>query len=424
MKKAKLWTIGLLILFILIHIWGCTPGNTGDETGMQTTGESLPKSTNSAIVPTASPQAASEDYFFLCGKYDLDFHLNTAFNSIIIPVVSRMPIDASAAKITLPLDKIEYQVFFNEVTLTEDNMQFFDYYLYQCYRGLDWGKVAQLFEAARNASAKLEDAGEPNRATQQQIVDEYWAYADQYSQDYDALTQEMLPQFYAYEVIINFYYDYDNPQDDAFSYMDVSWPGVDFRVECGEVRFHKENAFNENLDEIGGLNQVTGGIRDTFSSPYGSGSTTMLTGNFKTEDDITLTRGYFYGNAAEITQIQVYAASEEQNADSTPVHSMDYLWDGQTPLPVEGGLTVSLRTTFYDPRLQDMVPEGKLYFFLEYEYQGKHGVSVTELGLHRNANFYELAAIYLDGIDVRSYYEEFYYPCLQEKPNKSHPDPA
>ena len=103
---------------------------------------------------------------------------------------------------------------------------------------------------------------------------------------------------------------------------------------------------------------------------------------------------------------------------------MDYLWDGQTPLPVEGGLTVQLYAAFTDQRLQAMVPEGKLYFFLEYEYQEEQSVSITELGLHRNANFYELAAIYLDGIDVRSYYEQFFYPYLAESGLKNLPDPA
>lgn len=423
MNKLKLGTVGLLTLLLLMQICGCTSGKKGDATGSQTTGESIPKGTYSNIVPTASPEAAQEDYFFLCGEYDLDFYLNTAFNCIMIPVVSRTPIDTSAVEITLPLD-IDYEVYFNEVLLTGDYAQYFDYYLYQCYRGLDWGKVAELFDAAREASTALEGSKDADRAALQQTVDDYWAYTDQYSQDYDSLTQEQYPKFYAYEVLINFYYDYDNPQDDSFTYMDVSWPGVSFRAECGEVRFHKENMYDEIPKEIGGLEQISYGVRDTASSPYSTGSVTTLVANFETEDDITLTRGYFYGDAEKISQIRVNAASQEQNADGAPVRSMDYLWDGQTPLPVEGGLTVQLYATFTDRRLQAMVPEGKLYFFLEYEYQEEQSVSITELGLHRNANFYELAAIYLDGIDVRSYYEQFFYPYLAESGLKNLPDPA
>ncbi len=423
MKHLKSWIAFLLVLFILLQLLGCTPNQILEETGGQTPSESRSKEEPAAIAPTASPEAPGENYFFLCGEYDLDFYLNTAFNNIMIPVVSKTPIDASAAKITLPLE-IDYEVYFNEVLLTENYAQYFDYYLYQCYRDLDWAKVAKLFSAAREASQAQADAGDPDQAAQQQIVDDYWAYADQYSQDYDALTQEMLPQFYAYEVLINFYYDYDNPQDDAFTYMDVSWPGVSFRANCGEVRFHKENMYDDFPSEIGGLQQHTYGIRDTASYPYGSGTVNTWVANFETEDDITLTRGYFFGNGPRIAEIQVYAASQEQDVDGTPVRSMDYLWDGQTPLPVEGGLSVQLSATFTDQRLQDMVPEGKLYFFLEYEYQGKHAVSITELGLHRNANFYELAAIYLDGIDVQSYYEQFFYPYLSESGFRTLPDPA
>lgn len=425
MRQQKLWAASLTSLLLLLQIWGCTPG--GNPTGITDqpggVANSVPVGGQSAIIPTASPKASEENCFFLCGEYDLDFYLNSEFNCIMIPVVSRTPIDTSAVKITLPLD-IDYEVYFNEILLTGDYAQYFDYYLYQCYRGLDWGKVAELFDAAREASTALEGSKDADRAALQQTVDDYWAYTDQYSQDYDSLTQEQYPKFYAYEVLINFYYDYDNPQDDSFTYIDVSWPGVSFRAECGEVRFHKENAYDDNAEKVGGLHQLTGGFRDAASFPYGPGTTTTLVGYLETENEVTLTRGYFSGYTPEISRIQVNMDSLEQNPDGTPVRSMDYLWDGQTPLTVEGGLTIQLNATFTDQRLQAMVPEGKLYFHLEYEYQGERATLVKELGLHRNANFYELAAIYLDGIDVRSYYEQFFYPYLAESGLKNLPDPA
>ena len=95
--------------------------------------------------------------------------------------------------------------------------------------------------------------------------------------------------------------------------------------------------------------------------------------------------------------------------------NMNFRWDGQTPIPVTANAEVQLRIIFVDPRLATVVTAGRVTARLDYSYGGGQGAWVEDLVFLRHTNWYELAAVYFDGVDVPRYYREYYNPFLGPK---------
>ena len=106
--------------------------------------------------------------------------------------------------------------------------------MYLLYQDFDWTAL----EEAQSILGSGRSMSQEELENIQAIMNEYEKLS---TTDYEhALnTGEGIPEFYSYSVLINF--DLTKLTEDiTLTYMDVSWPGVSFRHEFGEIRLHKD----------------------------------------------------------------------------------------------------------------------------------------------------------------------------------------
>ena len=394
-----------LLAVIMVLLSGCVvqPGtDTSDSTA--DTVSSQPGNTETAPDPTAS--ASPQEYYFLCPEFDLLCNLSDypsrPFDSLVIPIISRTPIDPDQVEVVLPLEHIRYQVFVGQATPASN----LDFYLYKCYENWDWAAEAKAKHLQENKKTEeltkeeksfLEDIAKKN----QEIMERYFKLSN------DNLPGS-LSAFYCYTVLINFNYSADTMQEETVSYMDVSWPGVSFRQVCGSIRFYFGKKTDYGTSSGGVYKRILAGGRGGAGVPYGFNHGSMRY-RFVAQKDMVLEKLSFLNKQTQLKHVIVKIQTEEGN--------MNFQWDGQTPVPVNASAEVDLRAVFTDPRLEPVVAAGRITARLDYSCDGEQGAWVEDLDLERGAvtNWYELAAIYFDGVDVPRYYREYYNEIIGPK---------
>ena len=345
-----------------------------------------------------------QDYYFLCPEYDLQFNLsgypNYTFDSVTIPIISRTPIDPEQVEVVLPLEHIRYQVSVSQAAPGKK----LDFYLYKCYEDWDWAaeaKAQRLYEKKKTEALTEEEAT---------FLEDYGKKNQEVMERYDKLLLDNFPgslsNFYCYTATIHFNYSADTIQEETVSYMDVSWPGVSFRQDCGTIRFCYGKKTDYGTQGSGAYKRIFAGGMGGAGAPYGlaHGSIPYV---FVAQTDMVLEKITIFNEQTQLKHITVSMKSKNGN--------MNFRWDGQTPIPVTANAEVQLRIIFVDPRLATVVTAGRVTARLDYSYGGGQGAWVEDLVFLRHTNWYELAAVYFDGVDVPRYYREYYNPFLGPK---------
>ncbi len=403
----------MLIAFILLSLLGCT--EEGEINGTGTTGSTVSTETGNTQAEDYVPEFVYTeysdpmlelprglDYYFLCPEYDLQFNISDymwhPMDSLSIPILSRKPIDPEEIKIVLPLEHITYDVVVSQ-KLPYSELQS---YLYKSYYDWDWEAEA-IATRLQEKSEKLQELSEREQA----FLKEHQSKAMKMSQEYSASLNGNLPgslsDFYCYEVFLYFFYDENTLQEESFSYMDVSWPGVSFRQECGNVSFYLGPETDYGTEISGAYTIITAGGVGGAGAPYGLAHGSVRF-SFTVEKDMVLDRVEFLNNMTQLKHVDVILEMNGQR--------MDLRWDGATAFPVQAGTEVQLRIVYMDPRLATVVTGGRITVRLDYSCEGAQGTWVEYVNLYRYADCYELAAVYFDGVDVPGYYRDYYNPIL------------
>ena len=345
-----------------------------------------------------------QDYYFLCPEYDLRYNLSDysrrGIDRIMIPIISRQPIDPKQIEVVLPLEYIRYEVWVSQATPDKK----LEYYLYKCYEDWDW--------AAEAKAQKLSEKKKTDVLTQEEqaLLEDYYKRNQEIMDRHTLLLPSKLPgslsAFYCYTVLINFRYSADTMQEETVSYMDVSWPGVSFRQDCGTIRFYYGEKTDYGTSAGGAYKRVFAGGAGGAGAPYGlaHGSISYV---FIAQKDMVLEKVTFLNKQTQLKQVFVIMKSKNGN--------INFRWDGQTPIPVNAGAEVQLRIVFIDSRLASLVTAGRVTARLDYSCGSGQGAWVEDLDLERFTNWYELAAVYFDGVDVPGYYREYYNPIFGPK---------
>ena len=388
-----------LLAVIMVLLSGCMVQPGTEPTDPTADTASLPNTT----APTLN--TSLEDYFFLCPEFDLEYNLSDypkrSFDFFVIPIISRTPIDPEQVEVVLPLEHIHYQVWVSQI---QPDISI-DLYLYKCYENWDW---AAAEKAQRLEEKKTEELTQEETALLEDYRKKNWEIMERYFK----LSEDNLPgslsDFYCYTVLIKFSYSADTMQEETVSYMDISWPGVSFRQDCGTIRFCYGKKTDYGTQGSSAYKQVFVGSRGGAGVPYGfnHGSMPFL---FVVQKDMVLEKFSFLNEETQLKRVFVIIQSKEGK--------LEFNWDGQTPVPVNAGAEVDLWAVFTDPRIEPEVTAGRVTARLNYSCDGAQGAWVEDLDLDRSGymNWYELAAIYFDGVDVLKYYREYYDPYLGPK---------
>ncbi len=399
-------TAVLLVLVLLLA--GCANASpTASETSPTAPNPSDPPSIPDVTVP---PREApfledplwqlpkGQDYYFLFSPRETQYNLNENIGIILItiPLISREKIDLDQFQLTIPLKNVTYEVRKERVRLPPE----IDLNLFYAYHNWDW---AEYLLAKEIESAVI--TGKPVSEADQALLNAYDPVILELNNQLMHLTRDDFPgslsNFYAYQITLCFSYDEQTPEE-SFSYMDISWPGVSFRHDCGCISFVRKPA--TEMGSFYWMNQSSGFGKTNSESwlnrkyQYSPFWICM----FEPAKDLTLESVSFPdGNG---TFLKAYLTMKQEDGTS-----MNLTWDGKTPLPVQAGTKVEMRVAFADSRTAHLVPTGESWRQLHFSCEGKNYVETC--GGYINCSdydYYALAALYFDNIDIPAYYRDYF----------------
>lgn len=458
--KPHLSRLTALLLSGLL-LSGCAAPSSGHIDSEQNTNKPEDSSSSKMIAPTPPAEDAkgslvsydpNRQVYFSCQNIDSDIYLNSSFMpNLRFHILSLQHVDPEEIQISIPI-QTEYAVLISECAeirtteyLTSLNSETgyihdFPYYLYQCYRGTDWKKMGNLYIAAEQASnrqGELIMAGVSSSDSEyiqlQETIDEFHAYRDAYVEDFQALTPEDLPVFYDYEVQIFFGFNNIDLESyelssgirvsEGFHTVDIQLGNTLYTQEIGEIRLHAENLENIHQSHEDNLQDFSGIGIEGKSYPWGDGTECEMLTSFLAKKDLTITKLYFYESDIKLPGAHIIISSTprvgtpelfEATETTTKDTSIDFYWDLETPIDIAAGTYVTIDLIFQDPRLSQMEYGGRLYPVMEYSVGTETHIRQTEINLDRvSLNSWLRYAIAFDGLDLESYFQDFYRPVYE-----------
>ena len=372
----------------------------------------------SAVIPAAQP-AYANPFSELPPEGDVVV-TNLAFGQDLWPdysyypiltlrVLSKHVLDETDCSVRMPI-RTGYRAAAHQLSVTPapagelKTEGGFPYFLYQIYRGTDWKKMAEL---------EL-DAASGNELN---------AYGEQYRGDYLALTARDLPHFFLYEVQIQFPASAEGNTifDEECSRIELHLGDFDTVLDGGSFRLHADPLPLEPYKNDTWLGVKPGMLANpigTASCPWNDGIERLeLLMDLDVQEDVTLTSFSLYESRIELLELYVAVSSESGG-------SMDFAWDGKTPMKLKAGVHVAFSAVIRDPLAANQTVEtdrgvvvrscydyaSRIIGILRYDCGADKGTLWTEHNLTRYPNPWETYAVRFDGLDISSYYLDYYQP--------------
>lgn len=342
----------------------------------------------------------TDSWGFFCPHMDTDVYYPLRFTGDFdFFLLSREPIDPDAVTITLGTE-IPYWVYVDSgenyfenqspgVGLFSSN---FNWYIYASYQNWDWKKHKEMNYIPVTTEEALEKAA----------YDADWtAMLQEYEKA--CLTGEGVPQFYIYTIVIRLDESAVKGQK-VITYMDVSWPGVSFRHEFGELRLHEGYP-----PEADGFPCLMDGIADNEGSmfingkafPYIGEQEEGMLGGFIAGKEVALLKGYAVDGSGEIKDVRLVYETDEG--------SVDMLWDENSKVWLDPGTKVEVWAKAGGPKTFWSVLNEHIYYCIEYECDGVRDVFFFNNHHRSHGNPFELWALYFDETNLRSYYDDYWW---------------
>lgn len=283
----------------------------------------------------------------------------------------------------------------------DTNWDFADY-IYQSSQGMDWKQAGQLYIAYRAASAAAE--ANLNAQTNQEALDADKAFHDymaQYIEEYNQTKKAYMeagPYFYFYSAV----FDLEMPKGaQTLEQVELTIDEKTYLLDIGQIRLHETSPESLQTSEIQGIcDYALGGTQ--MVSPWNDGIVEVGL-EFLADQDLTLKKLYSLdAQKAKIWHILVQRQTETGM-------SMESVWDGSSDLTIDQGERLTLFISLYLPEMAGAENYcGTVYLPLEFEAEGQSSVVPFYTSFLEERNPYELCAQYLDGIDIQSYYVDYY----------------
>lgn len=427
MKKSLKLTVWILCVALLSG--GC--GHNGVDTGTQPpasvpteitvpTGPALLEPIPSVSIEyetiSLTPQDRAIVYY---GDCDFDYCFDAGGSSTYrIYIVSKTPIDPNTIKAdALGTDMETITVTDNTDDFSYDvgngtmNVDYCDY-LYQTQHGMDWKEAGSLFIEDWEASMAMLSTDTPTKEAYEKSQEASERYNSYMTQHLEAYMQEkeaymnQFPYFY-YIVRINFgtpfdIYETDPNLMETVNQIILEVEGERHELSIGEIRLHpytKGSANTPYSPEKGMSDYRAGSI--TFLHPWNRGHFDMLP-YFTADTDITLKRvELVLSGETTIERITIQQSGVGGNFEME--------WDGDSDLHVDQGNKAQLCFELFDPDMAGRVNYCDVVHMIIYYTtpEGEHSWLITQ-EIIEEQNPYDLCAQYLEGVDLRSYFADYY----------------
>lgn len=376
----------------------------------------------------------AEDFFYLAAQ-DVYFTYSAYDNgSLYIPLISAFPIVQEDMEVILGGRALKQEEEFSlsgYVAAEGGEKVQMPFYLYQSFRGKDWRAAAEPQLKYLEVQRALEKGGgdrpgllESQREAEAAIA----ASQNEFLADYQTLqSMEKLPVLYRYLLYLRL------PGDEPFSEEPIT--ELTLRIQGREETFpvgmiwYRTDRAQHTESHMGPATLITSvGISGWHgAAATADGKIKEMYGaelnRLRALEDVTVTDIGLWDDSRTISDIQVIIMNVQRTPDDRPYFNedgnevidiiADFVWDGKTPFRVMEGQQIAINFTLNDPRLAGAI-RGYTQYNLAIHYEndrGEHGISLkwfpTRIETISNDPF-EVYLQYVLGIDVMSYYTDYY----------------
>ncbi len=443
--KRNIWKI-LAVCLCCTTLLGMVTGCAGDFEPTGTSGtETQPKETSPSAEPTDATDGIVYDpstwpkvteytgspifeadpdreIYISLQNQDCDFYPGMVYTGAAFEIITKEYYKPEEIKIVFP-GKTRYKT---KVTERNDEFQHIEWdempgynfhsdgqhlFHYLCLHHADLRTFAQMQSDSDFAGAVWNELSHKGKMTEEIFNDldgNYMKPLEELKEQYmEAYTgQDKVTDYNAYSVNVDF--DQKHYVDETIEYLDITIGEKTYRVEFGQWRIHA-NAPIELTQSPKGVKVGDNTIQNTGGdSPFGGGYVKTGWIRFSTESDIAVV-GL---RCSENSDIEILGAQIKGGAEDG---SMDYLWDGKSPLNVAKGSAVEMSLYLYSDGFKEYEMARTCFFYVDYVTvsTGAKGTMAVPCHLSRHNRFWDTYCLMFLGVDLGEYYHYFPRESMQ-----------
>lgn len=327
------------------------------------------------------------EIYFSCENIYTDIYLRSG-GPLAVPfyILSKQPVDVETIGISADTQS-EIMVMATDCGDLRGTEQMIScgmpYYLYQCYRGVDFQALYDLHKES---------------------AEEYQVAADSILGDFKSLKPEDIPLFYAYQVHLYFMPAEDAAGEEILTSLDITVNGTVYHQEIGQLRLIYDKYERSDAQEL----SVSSDLMMFNQLRWNEGLGQAYLYNFAVTEDMTLMGLSCLSDEFDILEILV---TEKRNDGM----SLSYVWDGETPVDLYAGQEICIDVVFENRWTAELSWVANLYTVLDYEKDGQayYQLHMCQLVSATKVDCHEIYAMVFDGLNLQSYYQDFYYPTFE-----------
>lgn len=387
-------------------------------------------------LPGVDPE---QELYIMTGKNDIIYANRWKNNFYSFRIYSKQPLDVNSISVKVPISSY-YSVKVSQreldgikeldVGVRMDERYYrsedFTYPIYLAYRGKDFRKLLELktkFEQLRKLTSEYDDMCYIEKVITEeeykQLMQPYWDAKQEYEdylnaewEDYLALTEADLPQFYAYNVFISF----DNlgdlgatlEKEESFTQIEVTIGDETYVQDIGKVTLIEDWELPAPLDwkitsnPLAGIHGSTNGPR-----PYNDGIHYINT-------YYHFVAGY-YKLLEELVMLNPAQTIDRVWLKIKPAGGKWFVeeWDMSEPYEIYPGDEVIVYATYRDENLETLGYKTMTDAYLLYTTDGEQYCKISHCSTYGEGSDYFWNAVLFDGIDFESYYWDYYFPIYE-----------
>ena len=371
--------------------------------------ENLPTSPTKKLLPVASitpgnnlvEYDSERDIYFSCKNQNYDIYFGESCAPFLsFWIISKEPLDTENIRVEIPIQN-NYSIF--QITTYDDYLGHitanpeladprctFSPYLYQSYFDVDWEKIYLDRDAPITISRNGQDMD--------------------LDYEFNLLEPDNLPQFHAY--FVDIYFEKTVKEPESFDNIDLYIGDTCYALQVGEVRLSDDPPLHYPCDLMNiGEEDISSQTIMVYGTPpmlYNDGIDWILpVFDFTAPFQMELLDFYLMDEQIALLDVRI-------QVNSTSGNSMDLYWDCETPIYLNAGDHVMISTYYRDDRSTQLSYTAKAWAGLDFECEKGRYSAISECTLRHELNLYELYAIVFDGVDMESYYKDYYFPVYED----------
>lgn len=349
---------------------------------------SLPIVNTEPNIPEGSNVIEVDGKWIVAANIDADYYEDTSFRQMNFFVLSREPMNKEEISLRIEEEKagLSYEVY-EDIQNEEFFRENFGIEYYFAYKGVDWDVYVD-WQKARMGEGEGTSATEKER--------EKYAELDQWAEEFERLSDEAIPQFYAYGIWFGFF---DWETDVTINSMTISWPGAETVVDIGEIRLHLGTIYDGGYEHRG-IERYEFGANGSAGQMFGP---ELACSHFQWDatEEIYLKEVYCLDEDYEVVGVTVRGTSP--GVDDIVTLKAD------EPVLISPGARFETMIFFSGPHLSELNVMGQGYFVIVYECNGVEYELIWEGGPQRQCQSMVAAMMLFDNVDLQGLYERLYY---------------